>query len=207
MNIDDKKIEEICVNVLGDIVKVKAEKKVREERYYGIQAFDNVEDAWYVMAGEFSGQCEGLGDGRLFILDDETFETIIFERAVIAYCECKLGKITKEQLKYRLRLGNGQYSDYLLDFNFFHRSEYTGKYYTSRMEYRDDGRYRWDKRQWNIYDELYKIHDFRGLVKAAKRMYEEVEYELEESGEDAMGYINDLLLNMRPYLSRGFKGL
>ena len=27
MNIDDKKIEEICVNVLGDIVKVKAEKK------------------------------------------------------------------------------------------------------------------------------------------------------------------------------------
>ena len=30
MNIDDKKIEEICVNVLGDIVKVKAEKKVRE---------------------------------------------------------------------------------------------------------------------------------------------------------------------------------
>ena len=62
MNIDDKKIEEICVNVLGDIVKVKAEKKVREERYYGIQAFDNVEDAWYVMAGEFSGQCEGLGD-------------------------------------------------------------------------------------------------------------------------------------------------
>ena len=113
MNIDDKKIEEICVNVLGDIVKVKAEKKVREERYYGIQAFDNEEDAWYVMAGEFSGQCEGLGAGRLFILDDETFEAIIFERAVIAYCECKLGKITKGQLKYRLRLGNGQYSDYI----------------------------------------------------------------------------------------------
>jgi len=91
MHIDDKKIEEICVNVLGDIVKTTAEKKVREEKYYGIQAFDNQADAWYVMSGEFSEQCEGLGEGRIFVLDDETFEAIIFERAVIAFCECKLG--------------------------------------------------------------------------------------------------------------------
>jgi len=110
-------------------------------------------------------------------------------------------------LKYRLRLGNGKYSDYLLDFNFFHYSEYTGRYYTSRMEYRDDGRYRWDDKQWSIYEELYVVHDFEGLVKTAKRMFEEVEYELEESGEDAMGYINDLLFNMRPYLSRNLSGI
>ena len=137
-------------------------------------------------------------------LDDDAFERIIIERSIILRCKHKLGKITEEELMRKLGIGNGMISDYLLDFNFFLFSEKTNRYYTSRMEFRDDRRYRWSKRQWDIYYELYEAFSFDKLVAAAMIIFEkELEDYLNENGEDGMFYIEEYLLNHRP--NRGFE--
>lgn len=203
MYLNEKQTDEMCKALLGETVGTTENNYVEDEKFYGIQVFDNPKEAWFVMSSEYSKECEGLGEGRIFILDDDAFERIIIERSIMLRCKHKLGKITEKELMRKLGIANDMISDYLLDFNFFLFSEKTNRYYTSRMEFRDDRKYRWSERQWGIYYELYDTFSFDKLVAAAMIIFEEeLEDYLNEDGEDGMFYIEEYLLNHRP--NRGF---
>ena len=119
MHLNEKQTDEMCKALLGETVGTTENNYVKDEKFYGIQVFDNPKEAWFVMSSEYSKECEGLGEGRIFILDDDAFERIIIERSIMLRCKHKLGKITEKELMRKLGIANDMISDYLLDFNFF----------------------------------------------------------------------------------------
>lgn len=156
-----------------------------DEKYYGIQVFSNATDAWRVMVGKY-GEGVDYGESRLIILDDDSFPKYIRQKAYeIAgdYFFCK--QLDEENYKSSMFLSD-VISGRLLDFNFFLYSKKADKYYTSRMEFKDDGCHLWSKRQWGIFDELSSLYDFESIcldahytvARIASKSDSEFEYEV-----------------------------
>ena len=73
----EKKDEKNCNNQVGNTGNTQ-----KDEKFYGIQAFINAKDAWYVMTDSWGYNCD-MTQNELDILNDEAFEKKILERAII----------------------------------------------------------------------------------------------------------------------------
>jgi hypothetical protein len=157
---------------------MRTEKEFEEERYYGLQRFDNPEEAFDVMCG-YWGENAGESETELQILTDESFPKVIFRRALQRMCDYKMGEISWEDCSKALGLSQ-TVSDYLLDFDFFLNSSKSGRYYTCRMSFKDDYVYMWNKRQWEYYEELSELYSFKEIAENAKEIvgkYEGTDYD------------------------------
>ena len=144
---------------------MRTEKEFEEERYFGLQRFDNPEEAFDVMCGYWGGSVDDCYK-ELLILTDESFPKVILKRALQKMCDYKLGRISWEDCSKALGLSQ-TVSDYLLDFDFFLYSSKSGWYYTCRMSFKDDYVYMWNKRQWRYYEELSDLYSFKKIVGSA----------------------------------------
>lgn len=141
---------------------MRSKKEQEEERYFGIQKFENVKDAFYVMLGCW-GDINSDAFTNLTILDDEQFCKYILLRAAEKYIELKEGRITKEECDKCL-MKSEVLNDYLLDFDFFLLSEATSSFFTSRMSFKDDACHMWNERQWDYFYELDDAYDFSKYI-------------------------------------------
>lgn len=189
---EKKQNDELNKKSLGKSVGTQPDNN--DEKFYGIQAFDNPKDAWYVMTGLWS-QNSTADEHEVYILDDEAFENVILERAIIMLGNHKLGKVTDEEFKRSLQVSGGEINDYLLDFNYFHYCSKNGKYYTSRMKFKDFLAYMWSPRQWALYRELSDTHSFKKIVAKAKRIFKKYEHYIDQDGEGGMDDMLDDLYN------------
>lgn len=185
----NKKKEKNCNTQVGNTGNTQ-----KDEKFYGIQAFDDPEKAFYVMTDSWGYNCD-MTQNELDILNDEAFEKKILERAIIQLGNYKLGKVTKDVFKRSLQVSGGDINDYLLDFNYLHYSKHSRKFYTSRMKFKDFLAYMWSERQWDIYRELADIHNFKKIVAKAKRIFKKYEYYIDQDGEDGMDNMLDDLYN------------
>lgn len=185
----EKKDEKNCNNQVGNTGNTQ-----KDEKFYGIQAFINAKDAWYVMTDSWGYNCD-MTQNELDILNDEAFEKKILERAIIMLGDYKLGKVTEDIFKNSLRVSGGVINDYLLDFNWFLYCSKNGKFYTSRMKFKDDFVYMWSERQWLIYKELSILFGFKKIVAKAKRIFKKYEHYIDQDGEDGMDDMLDELYN------------
>lgn len=145
---------------------ILSEKHVdNDDEYYGIQSFSDPSEAWEVMRGEWDESAPDQ-ERDIAILDDDTFPKIIKRRAIFMACSYLMGAFDKE-VHDRALFVSKTVSDYLVDFNFFYWSSFSRKFYTSRMEFKDDHVNLWSNRQWEIFKELSAIHDFKGICKDA----------------------------------------
>ena len=158
----------------------------REERTYGIQAFDTPEEAFGLMASSWSDRDEE----SMQILNDREFCRVIGARAITIIVETILGQVSKEKCKESLGMSI-KVNDYLLDWNYFLYSSRNQRYYTSLIEFKDDFCYLWSERQWGIYNELYQTYCFDELIDGAFSFVEEHSYLIDEYGEDCLEFILD----------------
>lgn len=151
---------------------MRTQEEFESERYFGLQKFDNPQDAFKVMEGVWGE--ENDGDSRdLHILTDDTFEKAILERALEIYFDYVSGEKTKEEYKRAIELGkNGKTHSELLDFDFFLYSQ-KSRYYTSRMSFKDDLVFMWNDRQWEYFEELRESYSFEKIISKAIRLAQE----------------------------------
>lgn len=171
---------------------ILTEKNVNDdEEYYGIQSFSDPSEAWEVMRGEWDESAPDQ-ERDIIILDDDTFPKIIKRRAIIMAASYLMGTFDKD-VHDRALLVSNTVSDYLVDFNFFYWSSFSRKFYTSRMEFKDDHVNLWSNRQWDIFKELSAILDFKGICKDAIRVAKELKKELggNITDDDIAEYIQD----------------
>ena len=159
---------------------------ILDDRTYGIQAFDTPEEAFGLMASNWSDRSEE----DMVIMNDQQFVRIIGERIITIVVETMLGRVSKAKCKESLGLGF-KVNDYLLDFNFFLYSSNNQRYYTSFMEFKDDFCCLWSERQWSIFEELYQTYCFDKMIDLAFEFVEEHSYLINEYGQDSLEIILD----------------
>ena len=159
---------------------------ILDDRTYGIQAFDTPEEAFGLMAFNWTD----MSYERMFVLNDRQFIKMIGERIIKILVDAMLGRVSKEKCKESLGLENG-INDYLLDWNFFLYSSVNNRYYTSFMEYKADYCHVWCNRQWDLFWELHQTYRFDELIDGAFRFLEEHQYLIDEYGEDSLEIILD----------------
>lgn len=147
---------------------MRTKKEKDEERYFGLQRFESPQEAFKVMQ-DIWGEINGCDSQNLAILTDDSFPKMILSRAIHMYCNYKAGQVDEAELKRSLGIGR-DVNDYLCDFDFFLYSEKSQSFYTCRMSFKDDLVYMWNDRQWEYFNELEKIYDFKSIVQQAKRI-------------------------------------
>lgn len=155
----------------------------KDERFFGIQAFDNPTDAWEVMQ-DYWGKAGCRDTQYLYVLDDNGFKHALLYRVVDCLCQEHFGLITKEECEKKLDTSPDVIYGYLLNFNYFHYSKKSGRYYTSRMEEKY-GYYKvWSDRQWGIFKELENVHNFKEIVLEARKFFQSNIVEINVYGKD-----------------------
>ncbi len=147
---------------------MRTEKEFKEERFFGLQAFDTAGEAFNVMAGIWGG-INSESQPELLIATEDYFKKAILLRAIKIYIEYKAGGISLKDCNQALAIGE-DITDYLLDFDFILYSESSKRFYTSRMGMKDDGVTEWNERQWGYFTELYKAYSFGEIVEKAKAL-------------------------------------
>ena len=164
---------------------MRSKKEQDEERYFGLQEFDKYEDAFEVMKGSW-GETNGDAFKSLYIADDSEFCKMIILRAAEKYMEYKDGKISRDDCDKALLMSEECRTDYLVDFDFFLWSKKSGRYFTSRMSFCDDGCNLWNERQWSYFQDLLEIYDFDEMVDRAIQMVDKL---WDDYGEDCVDEI------------------
>ena len=150
---------------------MRTPQEFENERYFGLQKFDNPQDAFKVMEGAW-GETNADDNRELHILTDDTFEKAVLLRAIEIRLNYLCGKITEEDNNKAFGYGIVINSD-LLDFDYFLYSHKSSCYYTSRMSFKDDQVHMWNKRQWGYYDELWNAYSFEKLIRKAIEITED----------------------------------
>ena len=167
---------------------MRSGKEFLEEKYFGLQKFDNPEEAFKVLEGKWGTDALETQE-KLLVTTDETVKKAILVRAVEKYLEYKDGKISWEKCSQALGLTD-KVTDYLLDFDFFLYSKFTKCFYTCRMSMKDDGVHVWNKRQWGYYDELAELYSFDLLAGKAMSLVDPL---YEDGKKPTRDEINDWL--------------
>lgn len=146
---------------------MRSKEEFENERNFGLQKFDTPKEAFDVMSGEWGENSEAISQGQLFILCDDDFKKLMFERSLMCCIKYKLGLINKEEYEYSLWLDEWS-NDYLMDCDFFLYSEVGKCFYTCRMSFKDDQVYMWNQRQWAYYRELFELYDIASITDKAQ---------------------------------------
>ena len=75
---------------------MRTPQEFENERYFGLQKFDNPQDAFKVMEGAW-GETNADDNRELHILTDDTFEKAVLLRAIEIRLNYLCGKITEEE--------------------------------------------------------------------------------------------------------------
>jgi len=142
---------------------MRTKKEFEEERYFGLQKFNNPGEAFGVMEGIW-GEINADDSKNLHILTDETFEKAIASNVLKLYLDYKEGDITEEKLNRAFGLDE-DIDDSLFDFDFFLYSQRTNSYFTCRMSIRDDAVYMWNDRQRGYFEELWEAYSLKEVIK------------------------------------------
>lgn len=153
---------------------------------YGIQAFDRPDEAFALLASNWSIKNEA----NMAIVNDYQFVRYLEARVITILAEAMLGKVSKEKCKESLGLET-IINDYLLDWNFFLYSSSNNRFYTSLMEFKDGLCYLWCDRQWDIFEELYQTYRFNDLIDGGIMFVEEHQYLIDEYGDDGLEVMLD----------------
>lgn len=146
---------------------MRSKKEFENEKYFGLQKFRRISDAFNVMSGEW-GEVNNDCYKNLLIMQDNDFKSFIFGRALKCCIRYKLGLISQEEYEKALWLGNCS-SDYLMDCDFFLHSEVGRCFYTCRMSLKDDAVHLWNKKQWRYYDELFGLYEIDKIIEKAQK--------------------------------------
>lgn len=141
--------------------------------------FDNPLYAWDLMNGTWGE----LGN-NLYILNDEEFASVIIKRAIIRLIDYKLGNITREECWRDLGIA-GKFSNYLIDFNFFHYSKHTGLFYASKEDTNFKPSLIVDEAK-AFFDELAERHNFYALINMAMNVFYDLKDLTEKYSEEEL---------------------
>ena len=175
---------------------MRTKKEFEEERYFGLQKFNNPGEAFGVMEGIW-GEINHDDSKELHIFTDEAFVNTILSRAITIYLDYKEGEKTEESLNKAFGLDE-DIDDSLFDFDFFLYSQKTNSYFTCRMSIKDDAVYMWNDRQWGYFEELWEAYSLKEVIKEAISL---VEGALEEMRWFDRGMVIDKILYKREDLS------
>lgn len=167
--VDDIHPEYAVYHILDD--QVSRIKRPNLDRHfpYGLRKFDNPEDAFNVMCGEYGESTEGLGTGYVHILNGSEWQKMVFERFCRLCVEHNAGNDECEQI-YEDLDNEEVISEYFTDFNYF--LYYDGSYWTSLMEMKDDNVTRPCQAQWELYIELWETFGLTMMWRIAKKFTE-----------------------------------
>lgn len=136
---------------------------------YGLRCFDDPQDAFNVMGGEYGEANEGLGRGYVHILNSSEWQKMVFERFCKLCVDHNAGD-EKDAETYANLENEEIITDFFTDFNYF--MYHDGRYWTSLMEMKDDNVTRPCQAQWDLIGELWDGFGLRMMWRIAKKFTE-----------------------------------
>lgn len=168
--------KETGIKKMRDELQKRLENKSEEYEYnYGIQKFDNAEDAFRMMSNVYGDESNNEYYKNV-VIGNDAFTSTIFTRVLQFYYLAKIGAIPEEQFKAALMMNQSK-TDELLSFNFLIYNDRNKCYYASLMEDWEDDKALLSRRQWDIYHEIWDAYlmdeNLKTIVETLDRGVEE----------------------------------
>lgn len=161
--------------------EILSHRSEKDEYTFGIQRFDNPEDAFNVMDDSYDPY-----DGRTVVIGKDKFLDAVFEKTYEVYGKYLTGEYSDDRFRAALGVNDEYTSDDLLDFNFFFYCKENNCYYTSLMEFKDDYMSVLSDRQWEIFYEIYGTLNLRDYVTGIINLINEKLAEKDDEFKDEM---------------------